>query len=552
MDGSGFNGLIARDPPRAADLSPDLRLIERLGLAVCLREDILPGRDLGGAVLIHSGRAALPAALLALIEGALGPVCISVTDPVEIRRCIASQLRETLLARAQSRTASPDSCRSLGTSAARGMSALLVLTLAAVIAAWPVTALLVLTAIAVLALTLTSALRLAVGMAALWRTRVPDRKAEFLRLPVITIFVPLFREEAVAEHLLTRLSALDYPRDRIDLCLIVEERDTVTLRALRRATVPSWARLITVPHADLRTKPRAMNYALDFARGDIVGIYDAEDAPAPDQLRVIANRFANAPQDVACLQGILDFYNPRRNWLSRCFTIEYASWFRMTLPGLARLGLIMPLGGTTLFFRRDVLEEIGAWDAHNVTEDADLGVRLARRGYRTEFVETVTGEEANAAAWPWVKQRSRWLKGYAMTWAVHTRAPVRAIRELGLVRFLSMQVLLLGTLVQFALAPLLWSLWLIPLGLPHPLPGLIPGGFWLPMLGLFLCSEATTLVLGALAVRAAGKSFLIPWVPVLHLYYPLATLAVIKGLSEIVFRPFYWDKTIHGGFGGAG
>jgi cellulose synthase/poly-beta-1,6-N-acetylglucosamine synthase-like glycosyltransferase len=190
-----------------------------------------------------------------------------------------------------------------------------------------------------------------------------------------------------------------------------------------------------VPLGTLQTKPRALNYALSFAKGSIIGVYDAEDAPAPDQLHVVVNRFAQRGPEVVCLQGQLDFYNSHSNWLAHCFTVEYATWFRIMLPSLERLGLAIPLGGTTLFFRRDILESLGGWDAHNVTEDADLGIRLARHGYRTEIIDTVTQEEANARAWPWVKQRSHWLKGYAITYGVHMRSPLKLWRDLGAWRF---------------------------------------------------------------------------------------------------------------------
>ena len=138
--------------------------------------------------------------------------------------------------------------------------------------------------------------------------------------------------------------------------------------------MPDWISVIEVPQSEgPTTKPRALNYALDFCPGKIIGVWDAEDSPAPDQIEKVVMRFHSAPQNVACLQGILDYYNARANWLSRCFTIEYATWWRLVLPGIAKLGLVIPLGGTTLFFKRDILEKLGRWDAHNVTEDADLG-----------------------------------------------------------------------------------------------------------------------------------------------------------------------------------
>jgi cellulose synthase/poly-beta-1,6-N-acetylglucosamine synthase-like glycosyltransferase len=301
-----------------------------------------------------------------------------------------------------------------------------------------------------------------------------------------------------------------------------------------------------VPEGKLKTKPRALNYALEFCRGSIIGIYDAEDAPAPDQIRKMVSHFHRRGPEVACLQGVLDFYNARANWLARCFAIEYAAWFRVVLPGLSRLGIPVPLGGTTLFFRRAALESLGGWDAHNVTEDADLGLRLARHGFRTEFLDSVTEEEANCRAWPWVRQRSRWLKGYAMTWATHMRRPALLWRQLGGKGFFGVQVLFLGTLSQFALAPLLWSFWGLSLGLQHPLAAALPEGGMQVLFGLFLAAELVNLGVGAMGVHRAGKPGLIAWLPMLHFYFPLASLASYKAFWEMAARPFYWDKTRHG------
>jgi len=240
-----------------------------------------------------------------------------------------------------------------------------------------------------------------------------------------------------------------------------------------------------------------------------VGVYDAEDAPAPDQLLQVARHFANRGEKVACLQGVLDYYNAPANWLTRCFTLEYAAWFRVVLPGLERLGLVVPLGGTTLFFRRKVLEQLGAWDAHNVTEDADLGVRLARHGYRTELIATTTQEEANGRIWPWVRQRSRWLKGYAITYGVHMRAPRQLYRDLGARRFWGFQVLFACTLSQFLMAPLLWSFWVIPFGIAHPLAPWLQGWLLVAVVSCFVLSELTNMFVHALGVTKAKKMWLI-------------------------------------------
>jgi len=365
-------------------------------------------------------------------------------------------------------------------------------------------------------------------------------------LPTFSILVPLFREPDIAAHLIEHLNRLKYAKEKIEVCLIVENDDQTTQIALKKLPLPDWIRVVTVPDGRLRTKPRALNYAMNFAHGAIIGVYDAEDAPDPNQLRAVARIFASSDPSVACVQGCLDYYNASSNWLSRCFTLEYASWFRVVLPGYARMGLLVPLGGTTLFFRRDILRELGNWDAHNVTEDADLGVRLARNGYRTVFMKSVTMEEANARAWPWVKQRSRWLKGYAVTYAVHMRRPIRLMRELGLWRFFGFQILFLGTLSQFVLAPALWSVVVIPFGLPHPLLTILNTSQFLALTGVFLFSAVVNLTASCLGAHRAGKVWLIKWAPTMFLYFPLGTLGAIKGLAELAWKPFYWDKTVHG------
>jgi cellulose synthase/poly-beta-1,6-N-acetylglucosamine synthase-like glycosyltransferase len=358
--------------------------------------------------------------------------------------------------------------------------------------------------------------------------------------------VPLFRESDIASRLVRRLARLDYPKELLDILLVVEDDDTLTQRALSAHRLPRWMRIVTVPTGPIRTKPRALNYALDFCRGSIVGVWDAEDAPAADQIQKVVRHFQGAAPDVACLQGILDFYNARHNWLTRCFAIEYAAWFRVMLPGIARLGFVVPLGGTTLFFRREVLESLGGWDAHNVTEDADLGLRLARHGYRTELIETVTEEEPNGAVLPWIKQRSRWQKGYAMTWAVHMRAPMRLWRELGAKRFAGVQVLFLGSLSQSLLTPVLWSYWLVAFGLYHPVASHIPGWANVALGTLFVLSELVNIAVGIWATRGPAHRHLVAWVPTLHFYFPLGALSSYKAAWEMLCKPFFWDKTRHG------
>jgi cellulose synthase/poly-beta-1,6-N-acetylglucosamine synthase-like glycosyltransferase len=328
--------------------------------------------------------------------------------------------------------------------------------------------------------------------------------------------------------------------------LVLEEKDTKTRQMIEAVSLPRWMRVVRVPDGSLKTKPRALNYALGHTRGDIIGILDAEDAPATDQIERVVEAFHLAPPEVACVQGILDFYNAQSNWIARCFTIEYATWFRVVLAGAARLGLPIPLGGTTVFLKRAALNHVGGWDAHNVTEDADLGIRLARFGYRTYLIPTVTREEANNRFIPWIRQRSRWLKGYIVTYRVHMRRPFQLLRDLGARKFIGVQVFFLTTILQFTLAPALWSFWLVCFGYSTPFLEAFPPDWTKGLVALFLFSELVSLLTGFLAVARTQHEKLMPWVPMMFFYFPMGVFAVYKAWSEIVFKPFYWDKTEHG------
>lgn len=542
------SGLPLLDPATGA---ADPRLIDRLGVRTCLRETLLPVHDVGGAVLIaapspESFRRHGP--LLGQLFGRVIPVLAT-------RTAIEGALhaaRATAIGRAAETRVTPgESCRGWRTGRATRLALGTALGLAAGLMLAPGLVVLALSLWALFAMTCGTALRIATAIATL-RRRPPEPPCPpLLRLPIVSVIVALYQEEDIAGRLVARLGRIDYPHDRLEILLVVEEADLRTRKALLEARLPPWMRIVISPAGAIRTKPRALNVALDHCRGSIVGVYDAEDAPDPDQIRRVVEGFSRRGSQVACLQGQLDYYNPRTNWLSRCFTIEYASWFRLMLPGLDRLGLAVPLGGTTLFFRREALEDLGAWDAHNVTEDADLGIRLARHGYRTDLIDTVTGEEANCRALPWIKQRSRWIKGFMMTWAVHMRDPVLLWRQLGPWRFAGFQVMFLGSLSQTLLAPVLWSFWLLALGLPHPVTPLLSTPALWAIVGLLLGAEGVSIALGILALRLTRHKLNPLWVPTMHLYNPLATLAAYKALWELLRAPFYWEKTRHGLFDGS-
>ena len=365
-------------------------------------------------------------------------------------------------------------------------------------------------------------------------------------LPSISVLVPLFRETNIAERLIARMKNLKYPRELLEICLVVEENDTETRAVIDATPTAPWMQVIVVPHDDLRTKPRALNYALDFTRGEVVGIYDAEDAPQHDQLYKVAEALQNSTDDVACVQAELDYYNARTNWLSRCFTLEYATLFRTLMKGQTALRLPVLLGGTSVFFKRDILEKLGRWDAHNVTEDADLGVRLYRKGYRCACVESVTFEEANCRPLPWIGQRSRWLKGFLVTWVVHIKRPVALFRDIRVKGVLCMTGALLGAVNAFIAPPFVLPMALVYFGYNVPMYDGVPLVILAWLGGVFLISEVIHLGLYAISSRGKGHRYLRWTIPTLWLYWPLGCFAALKAFYEIVIKPTYWVKTPHG------
>jgi cellulose synthase/poly-beta-1,6-N-acetylglucosamine synthase-like glycosyltransferase len=283
---------------------------------------------------------------------------------------------------------------------------------------------------------------------------LPNVRAE--TLPTYSIIAALYREAASVDGLLRAIERLDYPPEKLDVILAVEadDDDTQAAIAARTSRMPVTIVAGPPPPAGPRTKPKALNVALHFARGSFTVIYDAEDRPESDQLRHTLEAFCTGGEKLACVEARLCIDNTDDSWLTRLFTAEYAGQFDVFLGGLAALRLPLPLGGSSNHFRTAILRKIGAWDAYNVTEDADLGMRLARLGYRSSLITSTTYEEAPAALGPWLRQRTRWLKGWLQTWGVHMRQPLRLKRELGLPGFLTLQLIVGGNVLAALVHPL--------------------------------------------------------------------------------------------------
>lgn len=412
-------------------------------------------------------------------------------------------------------------------------------------------------------------------------------------LPLYTLLLPLYRESAVAEKILKRIDRLDYPKDKLDVKLLLEADDRETRAALQKIVLPPYCHVIDIPDGLLRTKPRACNYGLAAAKGKYSVIYDAEDAPEPDQLKkaVIAFRDHDSDGKLLCVQARLNYYNRNQNWLTRFFTVEYSTYFDLTLGGLQAFRLPLPLGGTSNHFKTAELQSLGGWDPFNVTEDCDLGIRIYEDGCRTILLDSTTWEEANSRPWNWLRQRSRWVKGFIQTHFVHYRHPMDTIRRLTLWGAGGCYVLVGGSVVMMLANLIFWPLILLYLFLlvhgechgetllemmigprsgqeiyrgisvgawhikawPLMYVGADENVFFSRMSQVFFLGSIVLLfsnfllILVHVAACIKRRFFsLIPWALLMPLYWVMISMGAWKGAIQFFTNPFYWEKTIHG------
>lgn len=365
-------------------------------------------------------------------------------------------------------------------------------------------------------------------------------------LPSFTLLVPLYKEAAVLPKLLDSLSALNYPKQKLDIKLVLEADDEETYAAAIAYKPDYHFDMIRVPPSEPRTKPKACNYALAFAKGDIITIYDAEDIPDPDQLRKVVELFDSAPTNVHTVQAKLRYYNADQNLLTRFFDIEYAILFEHLLAGLQRLGIPIPLGGTSNHIGAERFREMGHWDPFNVTEDADLGIRFAAAGYATQMLDSTTMEECPSRIGAWMRQRSRWMKGHIQTWLVHNRRPKNLIRTTGLKGFLGFNLFLGLPYLLYITAPfilILTYLW----GAEGVFKDVLPTSLSMLMAINMILFLVTHWAQAAWAYRHEKKTPQVCLaVSLFPLYWLLHIITSFKAIWQLIFRPFYWEKTEHG------
>ena len=368
-------------------------------------------------------------------------------------------------------------------------------------------------------------------------------------LPIYTILCPLYREVKVLPAFLQNMDNLDWPKDKLEVILLLEENDMETQQAALALQPPFYVRTVIVPHSEPKTKPKACNYGLNFANGEYLVIYDAEDRPDPDQLKKAYLGFLNSKANIACLQAKLNYYNPHQNLLTRLFTAEYSLWFDIMLTGLQTINTAIPLGGTSNHFRTKVLKELQGWDPFNVTEDCDLGIRLFKKGYKTAVIDSTTWEEANSNFKNWLRQRSRWIKGYFQTFFVHNRHPITFIKEQG-IHALIFQ-LIIGARMSFMLInPFLWVMTISYFALYQyvgpTIESFYPGVVFYMAVFSLIVGNFLYLYNYMIGVAKRGQWTLMKFVFLVPFYWLMASIAASIAFYQLLTKPHYWEKTIHG------
>jgi cellulose synthase/poly-beta-1,6-N-acetylglucosamine synthase-like glycosyltransferase len=360
--------------------------------------------------------------------------------------------------------------------------------------------------------------------------------------PMYSILLPLYREKKeTIENLLSSMKNLSYPKEKIDLKVLIHEGDAETIDAVNSLkNVYIHFETIEVPKGDVRSKPNTCNFGLAQATGEYLTIYDAEDMPEKYQLKKAVRAFESLPREYVSLQSALNYFNKRENFLTKCFSVEYSMWYDFTVRAISKLQLFFPLGGNSNHFKTKFLKEIGGWDAYNVTEDADLGVVIGRNGYKVAFLESITEEEAPMSFKAWIKQRTRWMKGFMMTFCTHIAEPYRLYKDLGNKNFIIFCVFVFFSFLSFLLVPFLCVLIFMLYLCGDVSWKSFMFNNWMVASSLLTIGIYWIVIVKNKAGEIFSTSFLFPFYWILH------SIASFLALIELIAKPFYWDKTEHG------
>ncbi|HEX9721795.1 MAG TPA: glycosyltransferase family 2 protein [Candidatus Paceibacterota bacterium] len=378
----------------------------------------------------------------------------------------------------------------------------------------------------------------------------PDKSVRALsasKLPFYTILIPLYQEAPIVPQIKQAMEAIDYPSEKLEILITLEEYDAETRKAIEQANFPDHVRLIQLPNVSPKTKPKALNVAFSQVQGEFIVIYDAEIIPDPDQLKKAVLAFRAYP-NIACLQTRLDHYNTEQNLLTRLFNIEFNFYYDLFLPGLQKFGFPLPLSGHSTHFRVEALRKVQAWDPYNVAEDCDMGIALCRMGYRTGVLDSQSKEEAVTSLSAWMRQRTRWMKGFLQSSVVHLRDPIALKKDLGgWKNFVAFLFIVPGNVALNFFNLFYWAL-LLTWFITHSL--FVQELFAGPVLSIstisFIGGNMLFIYFNAIASFKRRKYGLVKYALLSPLYWLLLAFATGRAVVQLVYSPYQWEKTTHG------
>lgn len=365
-----------------------------------------------------------------------------------------------------------------------------------------------------------------------------------------TILCPLYKEKRIISQFIKAMDAIDYPKEQLEILILIEEDDGEIKEALEKMSLSNIFHIILIPHSLPKTKPKALNFGLQKTTGEYIVIYDAEDIPDLQQLKKAICAFKKTDNRVICIQAKLNFYNVHQNILTKLFTAEYALWFDLILTGLQSINGPIPLGGTSNHFKTSYLREIKGWDSFNVTEDCDLGLRIAKKGYKTAIMNSLTFEEANSHHLNWLHQRSRWIKGYIQTYLVHMRQPSDFLKKWDGQHIITLQFVVGGKFLSMFINPFMWittiGYFLLRVRVGTTIESFYPSSIF--YLGVFSLIIGNFLYMYSYMIGCVKQGYfeLIKYLYFVPLYWLGMSLAAWKAGISLIISPHYWSKTIHG------
>jgi cellulose synthase/poly-beta-1,6-N-acetylglucosamine synthase-like glycosyltransferase len=362
-----------------------------------------------------------------------------------------------------------------------------------------------------------------------------DKSAE---LPKISLIIPTKNEETVIRRCLNSILNIDYPKDKMQIIVVDGKSEDNTLSICSEFSQKYPENIKIISEKTAKGKPGALNLALPYVKGELVGVFDADSLPEKDVLAKVASYFND--EKLKALQGRTTSLNEKNNALTRVIAIEERAWFQALMSGREKLQLFVPLTGSCQFVRTKVLEELGGWDENSLTEDVELALRLVERNHHIQYAPDVcSGQETPNNIGSLFKQRVRWYRGYMETAIKYGRLLDNVNK-----RTVDAEISMAGPfmMVVSLLSYINWFFVALFLSQSNPI---------LDFTGLVIALTAVSLVSVGIGLTASEKPIKLRnllWIPSIYVYWVIQMVIAGWAFLKLVFRrKRVWTKTVKKG-----